>query len=191
MHEQSGQDRRRLDVVGLLSLVVFVFALLIALSQGRRYGWDSLYILTLFAVAVVAGVTFVFDGLYRNEPFVSFRLYGSRAFTLPAAVMLVEETCFVSIMFTTIFFLQQQLGYTPLQAAQMMIPAAIIAGLLGMLSGRLADRFPAQALIALGLVLEAWCLFRFATITPLTSGLALTFWLAFRQVARAFRAAPL
>ncbi len=162
-----------------------------SLSQGRRHGWDSLYIITLLVVAAIAGLIFVCTGLYRNAPFVSFQLYRNRAFALPATIMLIEETCFVSIISTTIFFLQQQLHYTPLQAAQLMIPAAIVSSALRVWSGRLSNRMPAQILIALGLALETWCLFQFATITPWTSAWVLTFWLAFRQVARSFRAAPL
>src|ERR671923_1190347 len=53
------RERRRLDVYGLLTMTVAVSALLLALGQGNREGWDSQFILTLLVIAGVAAVAFV------------------------------------------------------------------------------------------------------------------------------------
>src|SRR5215510_3346008 len=62
--------RRRLDWYGSLTMAVAVSTLILALTQGNREGWDSQYILTLFAIAGVAAVVFVVVELYHPEPLV-------------------------------------------------------------------------------------------------------------------------
>ncbi|PON15160.1 hypothetical protein C2W62_25315 [Candidatus Entotheonella serta] len=60
-------DRRTLDVFGLVSIAIAVTTYLIALSQGRREGWDSQGILILLAVAVVAALVFIVIELRSAE----------------------------------------------------------------------------------------------------------------------------
>jgi EmrB/QacA subfamily drug resistance transporter len=46
-----------LDKFGLLTMIALLVPLLLALIQGRHEGWDSRYIQTLFAIAIVSGIS--------------------------------------------------------------------------------------------------------------------------------------
>jgi MFS family permease len=87
-------ERRRLDVLGLLTLAVAVSTLLLALTQGNREGWDSQYVLTLLAIAGVTSVVFVVVQLCRSEPLVELRLFGSVPFGMAMIVLFLTTMAF-------------------------------------------------------------------------------------------------
>jgi DHA2 family multidrug resistance protein len=93
--------------------------------------------------------------------------------------------------FVVALFLQIHLQYTPLQAAWMLMPTAVIIGIMSVVTGRLADLVPARLLVIFGMVGSTLLMFQHATITPVTSVEAITFWFAVRGVSRSFTIAPL
>jgi EmrB/QacA subfamily drug resistance transporter len=185
------QERRHLDAVGLLSMAMFLVTLLLAISEGRTEGWDSQYIVTLFGLALVAGVVFVVTELRSSQPFVELRLFKNVAYTMASLVVFINTLCFMAANFVVTLFLQLHLEYTPLQAAWILMPAAIVIGLLSVVAGRLSDLVSTRALVIFGLVGVALCLFQHTTINTTTSIGMITFWFTLRGVARAFTIAPL
>lgn len=185
------QERRRLDVAGMGTMAAFLVSFLMALSQGRKEGWDSPYILTLLAIALVAGVSFVYTELRNPQPFVELRLYKNLAFAMASLVVFINTISFMATNFIVTLFLQIHLDFTPLQTAWMLMPSAIVIGVLSVVVGRLSDQVSAKALVIFGLGGVAWCLWQYTTITPVTSIAMVTFWLTARGFARAFTIAPL
>ncbi|WP_089718532.1 DHA2 family efflux MFS transporter permease subunit [Candidatus Entotheonella palauensis] len=184
-------ESRRLDIVGMLTLAVFLVSFLLAMSQGRTEGWDSPYILTLLGMAALAGTSFVIAELHNPQPFVELRLYRHFAFAMASLVVFLNTLSFMATNFVVTLFLQMQLDFTPLQSAWMMMPAAVVIGTLSVFSGRLSDIVSPKVLIIFGLVLVSWCIMQYAAITAWTSIGMITFWLTARGFARAFTIAPL
>ena len=185
------QSNRPLDLPGMLTLAAFLVSLLLAVSQGNDEGWDSQYILTLFGIALIAGAGFVVAELRHDQPFVELRLYKSLAFSLASIVVFINTISFMAANFIVILFLQIHLDYTPLQAAWMMMPSAVVIGVLSVGAGRLSDLLPGKILIIFGLGAVAICLVQYASITAWTSVGTITLWLTARGFARAFTIAPL
>ncbi len=185
------QAPRSLDIVGMLTMATFLVTFLLAMTQGREEGWDSPYILTLLGIAAISGLSFIYTELNSREPFVELRLFRNFAFTMAAMVVFLNTLSFMSTNFIVILFLQAHLGFTPLQAAWMMLPSAIVVGVLSVFSGRLSDILPPKVLVIFGLSLVSFCIWRYSTITTWTSLGMLTFWLTARGFSRAFTIAPL
>jgi predicted MFS family arabinose efflux permease len=164
---------------------------LLAMTQGREEGWDSTYILSLLGIAAISGVSFVAAELHSREPFVELRLFRNLAFTMAAIVVFLNTLSFMSTNFIVILFLQAHLKFTPLQAAWMMLPSAVVVGVLSVFSGRLSDILPPKFLVIFGLTLVSLCIWQYAYITTWTTVGMLTFWLTARGFARAFTIAPL
>ncbi|ETW92398.1 MAG: hypothetical protein ETSY2_53535, partial [Candidatus Entotheonella gemina] len=122
---------------------------------------------------------------------VELRLYKNVTFAMASVVNFLNTLGFMATNFLVALFLQQHLGYTPLQAAWMLMPSAVLVGTMSVVTGRLSDIAPPKFLVLVGLVLVAVCLFRFSSITAWTSVGMLTFWLTLRGFARAFIMAPL
>jgi EmrB/QacA subfamily drug resistance transporter len=185
------REPRNLDVLGMFTMATFLVTFLLAMTQGREEGWDSPYILSLLGIAAVSGVSFIVAELHSQEPFVELRLFRNAVFTMAAVVVFLNTLSFMSTNFVVVLFLQSHLKFTPLQAAWMMLPSAVVVGVLSVFSGRLSDVLPPKILVMFGLALVSICIWQYAYITAWTSVGALTFWLTARGFSRAFTIAPL
>lgn len=185
------QEPRRLDLPGMITMATFLVSFLLAMSQGREEGWNSSYILSLFSIAIVSGMGFIIVELKSHQPFVELHLYTNVAFAMASIVVALNTFSFMAINFIVILFLQIHLGLTPLQVAWMMMPSAVVIGILSVVSGRLSDIIPAKFLVISGLMLVSWCIWQYSAITSWTSLGMVTFWLTLRGFARGFTIAPL
>ena len=183
-------ERRRLDQYGLLSVAIAVTTFLLALSQGRREGWDSQGILALFAVAAVATVVFIVIELRHSQPLVELRLFGSAPFVMAVAVMCLTTMAFRSTgpMFPVL--MQRILGFEPIVVAVTMLPSQIIYGVFVLLVGRLSDRISPQLLVVLGLGLYVVTFVGYSEITVWTTVLTMVTFLTLRFIAEGFIVSP-
>ena len=154
-----------MDIWGLASMVVWVVALLLAISQGQRAGWDSAYIRTLFAIGGLFFVLFFLWELCGTHPFVELRLYRNLRFVLASIAALLFDAAFNGANFIVALMLQQAFHFTPAQAGLILAPGAVAMGLVGLGAGRLADLFEPRLPIFLGLMLATMAMYAFGSTT--------------------------
>jgi DHA2 family multidrug resistance protein len=157
--------RRSLDLAGLLLLMVFLVSLLVALSQGHQYGWETLYIRRLFVLAGVAFVTFVGLELLHKEPLIELRLYKNPLFAAVSLVVLINSMNFWGTGFLQTILLQRLLLYTPAQAGLVMLPGALGMAISTLLAGRLADKLDRRYVVLGGLGTFALATYWFSFLT--------------------------
>src|SRR6266446_8635141 len=120
--KRAKPPRPAIDAWGLLSMAIWVVALLLAVSQGQRHGWDATSIRSLFAIAGVFFVVFLLLELLQQHPFVDLRLYCSRRFIVASLAAFLFDAVFNSANFLVALMLQQAFHYTPLHAGLMLAP---------------------------------------------------------------------
>lgn len=174
------QGGKTIDVPGLLTMTVFLVALLLALTQGQREGWTSGYILALFAIAIVFFGLFLAIERVVPHPVVHLRLYRNFSFVAASVVVFLYNAGFVGTNFLVALMLQVVFNFTPLQAGLVLAPGAIVMGWIGLLSGRLSDRFDPRIPVLIGLACFALDMYFFASLT-LLSGVGLVTLLVIAQ----------
>ena len=160
---------KTIDVPGLLTMTVFLVTLLLALAQGQREGWDSGYILGLFAIAVVFLVLFVTIELLVDHPVVHLRLYRNVSFVIASLVVFLYNAGFVGTNYLVALMLQRVFDFTPLQAGLVLAPGAIVMGWIGLFAGKLSDRIDSRIPILIGLACFAFDMYFFSKLTLLSS----------------------
>jgi EmrB/QacA subfamily drug resistance transporter len=138
---------RAIDVFGLLTSAAFVFCLVLALVQGNDRGWTSTYILSLFAAAAVALVVFVIGELRMEHPMADPRLFTIRAFTGAAVVAFTVSAGFLGLFFFLTLYMQNTLGFDPLQAGLRFLALSGLIVVGAPLAGRLTDRIGPRPLL--------------------------------------------
>jgi EmrB/QacA subfamily drug resistance transporter len=140
------------DALGVFTMASFLILLLLAVSEGRRYGWGSPMILTLVVAAVLSLVVFLVAELQTTQPFVELRLYNNLPFAMGCLIGFVNTMEFRGTNFLLPIMLQRVYRYTPYEAGLFFLPSALVMGLTSILAGRLADILQPKLLLNLGLV---------------------------------------
>jgi EmrB/QacA subfamily drug resistance transporter len=155
---------RDVDYPGVAVLTAGLTALVLALVEGNSWGWGSTGIIALLAVAAVALPLFVFVENRVKAPMVQFDLLSDRNFLGAVVVALIITFAMMGVFFFLALYMQDILGYTPLEAGVRFLPSTLMIVGVAPVAGRLADRFGPRWLIAGGLTLVAASLFTFSGI---------------------------
>jgi EmrB/QacA subfamily drug resistance transporter len=155
---------RDVDYAGVAVLTVGLTALVLALVEGNSWGWGSTPIVALLIAAAVALPAFVFVENRVKAPVVQFDLLSDRNFLGAVVVALIVSFAMLGVFFFLALYLQDILGYTPLEAGIRFLPSTVMIVGVAPIAGRLSDRFGPRWLIAGGLVLVAASLFIFSGI---------------------------
>ena len=147
--------RRRLDVPGLTTSSVSLFALTYALIEGAGHGWTSTLITSLFVISAVAAVAFVVIELRSEDPMMDVSLFRSRVFSGGVAAMGLWAFGVFGIYFFTSLYLQNVLGFSPTKAGVAFVPMALVMAFVAAASGSIAARVGTHRAVAGGLALMA------------------------------------
>ena len=149
--DDSG-PRPDFDWLGFVLLAVAIGTLLTGLSNGQREGWNSDFVLGMFAIAIVSGVSFLAWQLKIDQPLVELRVLAVGQFTAAATVAFIFGLGLFGSVYLVPLFVQVVQKYTPLNAGLLLMPAGLIMGVFMPIAGYISDRAPARTMIICGLL---------------------------------------
>ena len=162
---------QRLDLPGLISSGVGLFALTYGLIESNNYGWTSPRILVSFAVAAVALVLFVVLEHRQRVPMLDLSLFKNRTFAGANTVMLLVALAMFGVFFFNSLFLQRILHYSAIETGATFLPMTVLIVLIAPVAGKFSDRIGSRWLMGAGLVFLSASLISFSTL-----GIGSTFW---------------
>ena len=98
---------------GFALLSTALACLLTGLSNGQREGWNSDFILTMFAISATAGIGFLLWELHTPQPLVDLRVLANGQFTCAATVACMFGMGLFGSVYLVPLFVQTVQGYTP------------------------------------------------------------------------------
>ncbi|HYQ79818.1 MAG TPA: MFS transporter [Solirubrobacterales bacterium] len=155
---------REVDYAGVAVLTVGLTALVLALVEGNAWGWGSTQIVALLGLAAIALPAFVFVENRVKAPMVQFDLLSDRNFLAAVCVALIITFAMMGVFFFLALYMQDILGYSPLEAGIRFLPSTLMIVGVAPVAGRLSDRYGPRWLIAGGLTIAAASLFSFSRI---------------------------
>jgi EmrB/QacA subfamily drug resistance transporter len=157
-HEQ------RLDLPGLATSAIGLFALTYALIEANSFGWTSTRILALFALAVLSLVAFVLLERHQRVPMLDLSLFRDSTFTGANLTMLLVSLAMFGIFFFNSLFLQNILHYSATQTGAVFLPMTVLIILVAPWAGRYSDRVGSRWLVGAGMTLVSLSLVLFAQL---------------------------
>lgn len=158
--EYKAERARSFDIVGFVSMTVFLLSLLLALADGNSAwntgGWTSPFILSCFAIALVSLVVFLITEFTVEHPILELNLLKSFNYSIANIVLFIFGFAVFGSTFLLPLYLQNSLGYTAYQAGAIYLPMGLIQGVVAPLSGVLADRTNPKIIAIAGIILLAW-----------------------------------
>ncbi|HEY6888698.1 MAG TPA: MFS transporter [Solirubrobacter sp.] len=153
-HESRDETAtREVDIPGIVALTIGLTSLVLALVEANAWGWGSPRIIGLFAVAAVGLVTFTLIERRSHAPIVDFTFFKSRSFVGANVVAFAISFGMFAVFFFLALYMQNILGYSPLETGVRFLPSTLVIMVAGPLSGRLADRVGPRTPLVIGLTL--------------------------------------
>ncbi|MGQ0480346.1 MAG: MDR family MFS transporter [Pseudonocardia sp.] len=131
---------RPFDWWGFITAGSGLFALLLAVSEGDNWGWDSYPIMILAVFAALSLSLFVVIELGRDDPLIDLRVLRNRLYVNSLLIMMVLVVGLFSVLFYLPLYMQGSLGYQPLHTGLILMPEAIVLTILMPIAGTLYDR---------------------------------------------------
>ena len=144
---------QRLDLPGLATSAVGLFALTYGLIEANKHGWTSPLILSLFAVAAVSLAAFIVLEQRQRVPMLDLSLFRNPTFAGANTVMMLVGLAMFGVFLFVTLFMQNVLQYSPTQAGAAFLPMTILIVLLAPIAGKLSDRIGSRWLVSTGMAL--------------------------------------
>jgi len=148
----SQRQPGRFDIVGALTSTLGMTSLVYGFIQAASHGWSDRMALAAFAVAAVLLAVFLVNESRAVQPITPLRLFADRG----RAGSYLTRLLLVAGMFGMFYFLtqfvQDVLGFSPLQAGFAFLPMTAALFAVSRLSPRMLARFGARPLMVAGLL---------------------------------------
>ena len=142
------------------SLMLGVYTIV---KPAAEHGWGAAQTLGLGAVSLALLVAFVVREARIANPLMPLRIFRSRNVSGANALQMLLVAGMFSMFFLGALYLQQILGYDPLQVGVAFLPATLVMGTLSLgFSEKLIMRFGPRAMLIPGMVLVGTALLLFA-----------------------------
>jgi EmrB/QacA subfamily drug resistance transporter len=155
---------QRLDLPGLLSSGVGLFALTYGLIETNTYAWGSSRVLGLLAIAAVSLTAFVVIEMRGRVPMLDLSLFRNPTFSGANAVMGLVGLAMFGIFFFNSLYLQNVLGYSAIKTGATFLPMTLLIILVAPAAGKISDRIGPRWPMGVGMTLLTGSLLLFGTL---------------------------
>ncbi len=159
------EHRQRLDVAGAVTVTVSLMLAVYAIVNGNDKGWTSGQTLGLLAAAAVLLAVFLVIESRIAQPLVPLGLFRLRNVWTANVIGIMSAAAMFGMFFLSALYLQQVLGYSPLEVGLAFLPNSLIMGACSLgLSAKLVMRFGIKPPLVTGMLLTTAALLLFARV---------------------------
>jgi EmrB/QacA subfamily drug resistance transporter len=169
LHESRDEEHGGFDTLGFAFLTSGLFAFVLALLRGNDWGWSSGKTLGLFAAAAAVLVAFGFVEARQEHPMLELGLFRKPAFAGAQIIAFsLSSSMFAQFLYLALY-LQNVLGYSPLQAGLRFLPLSLLSFVAAPIAGRLSSIIPVRILFGVGMSLVGTALLLMHGVTATSS----------------------
>lgn len=168
---RSVLDTRKspLDLLSVVLSTAGFGSMLYGFSSVGDDGWGSTIVLSTLIIGAILVALFIWRQLTMDDPFLNFRVYKSKEFTVAAILSSVVMMAMVGVEMVIPLYLQMVKGMSAFHSGLTLLAGALMMGIMSPITGRAFDRFGAKRLATMGLFLLTIGTLPFAWITKDTA----------------------
>ncbi|MFE5322482.1 DHA2 family efflux MFS transporter permease subunit [Paenibacillus sp. NPDC056579] len=154
-----------LDTSGAIFSTIGFGALLFGFSEAGSRGWSDLLVVCSFIIGVLFLLLFIWRELTAKQPLLNLSVFKYDVFTMSTIIGAAVNMAMLGAMILLPIYLQNIRGFTPLQSGLLLLPGALVMGVMSPISGALFDRIGARPLAIAGLIITAITTLEFSKLT--------------------------
>jgi EmrB/QacA subfamily drug resistance transporter len=159
-HRQPGAD-----LPGAITVTAGLVVLVYAIVKAEDFGWGSARTLGLAALAVALLGAFVMIERTTKAPLIRLGIFKVRSLAGANGVLLVVIGGLFGFFFFSTLYVQQILGYSPLEAGLAFLPVTIGIAAGAGIAQQLVKRLGVRTTAGLGMLIAAFGLYLFSRVT--------------------------
>ena len=153
-------DRRRaplksFDAIGAILSAAGMLLLVYALVNAPDVGWGKPRTIAELAAAIGLLIVFVINEQRHRNPLVPFSIFQIKGLAAADITQVIAQAGFYSMFFFITLYMQNVLGFSPIQAGAAYVPVTIGVGLASGVSMQLLSRTGTRPIIVAGTLLGA------------------------------------
>lgn len=152
----------KLDVFSLILSSIGFGGILYGFSSAGDNGWGHPLVYGTILIGAIALTLFILRQLRMKDPMLEFRIYKYPMFALSSAISVVLSMSMFSGMILTPLYVQTVRGISPFHSGILMLPGAIVMGIMSPITGRLFDKYGARVLAIIGLSITVFTTYEFS-----------------------------
>ena len=157
-----------IDVLSAFLSTVGFGSLLYGFSSVVNDGWGSSKVISFLVIGVFVIGLFVWRQLHLEHPFLELRVFKSPTFTIAAILSGVVNMAMVGAEMVLPLYIQNIRGESAFHSGLMLLPGALIMGLMMPITGAIFDKHGAKRLAISGMLILTAATLPFAFLTQET-----------------------
>lgn len=164
-HLEKELTRPTFDVQGIIYSSIGFGGILYGFSEAGSKGWSSAEVTISLLVGVVFLIFFVIRQLKVEKPLLELRVLRYNMFTFTLIINSIVTMALFGGMLLLPIYLQNIRGFTPIESGLLLLPGALIMGLMGPVAGKIFDRYGVRGLAIVGLAITTYGTYEFTQLT--------------------------
>lgn len=140
----------RHDYIGVILSAVGMFLLIFGIQQGQSHQWSPSIFMMIAGGVVILIVFVIWQGKTTAEPLITLQLFSNRNFSVGNGAISTMGFVVAGIMVPYMFYMQVVMGLSAIKSGLVLVPMAVVAGILAPFVGRLSDRVDPRVLTVIG-----------------------------------------
>jgi EmrB/QacA subfamily drug resistance transporter len=159
----------KLDMIGVILSTLGFGGLLYGFSDAGADGWGSLRVQISLLVGVLALLLFLWRQLAVKRPILEFRVFKFDMYSLTTVINVIITMAMFSGMILLPIYLQTIRGFTAFESGLLLLPGAILMGIMSPITGIVFDKIGARWLSVVGLAITVITTYEFSLLTAETT----------------------
>ena len=147
--------KEKIDVWSVTTSTIGFGSLLYGFSEAGNKGWTNPEILGFIGVGIIFVILFGMRQLKMTDPFLDITVFKHFEFSLAAALSGITNLAMVGIEMVLPLYIQNLRGVSAFHSGLMLLPGALMIGIMSPITGRLFDKYGARKMAITGMTLLA------------------------------------
>lgn len=181
MKNVTRNAKSKLDYTAVVLSTLGFGGILYGFSDAGTEGWNNATVYTTLIIGVVALILFVWRELVVEKPILELRVFKFSMYSLTTVINVIVTMAMYSGMILLPLYLQTIRGFTPVESGLLLLPGAILMGIMSPITGIIFDKIGARWLAVVGLAITVGTTYMLSDLKADTTYTALITIYSFRM----------
>lgn len=169
LRDSEKKPFKSFDIIGFLSATIGMISVLYVLGEGSSIDWSNVENPVLMTLGILSLILFVVNELTHPNPLLDLRVLKLFDFSISLIINSIVTLAIMGGAYILPLFLQNVRGYTAMETGLIMLPSALVMGILMPISGALFDKVGAKPLVIPGLIILGITSYELANVINMNS----------------------